>query len=286
MSSTIDRAFARRLREGGVPVLMGTDTGLRALGHALRRRPVAPEQYPDAGRAAAWTSLLSDGRAALDEVTSKQVLRAWGISAVPEQLVMGEHEAILAASALGWPVVLKSAAPGLLHKSDTGAVRLHVQDVDQVAAVYADLRERFGPRVVVQQQIEVRESAELFLGMSQDPEFGLLLSVGLGGIWVEALEAITFALPPVDEDLAERMLARIPGSKLLEGGRGRAPVDRPTVIAAIVAFSRLAYDLSPYVAEIDVNPLLAGPRGVVVVDALIVPRAGATASQSQGGVSA
>jgi succinyl-CoA synthetase beta subunit len=217
-------------------------------------------------------------------VTSKQVLRAWGIPTVAEQLVNSEHEAVLAASALGWPVVMKSAAPGMLHKSDAGAVRMQVHGVDQIAAEYADLRERFGTRVVVQQQIDTRETVELFLGMSHDPEFGPLLSVGLGGIWVEALEAITFALPPVDEVLAERMLARIPGHKLLAGGRGRAPVDRAAVIEAIVAFSRLAFDLSPYVAEIDVNPLLAGPRGVVAVDALIVPRAGTTANQPQGGV--
>jgi acyl-CoA synthetase (NDP forming) len=283
MSSTIDRTFARRLREGGVPVLMGTGTGLRALGHALQRRPVAPSQVPDSGRAATWVPLLSNAQGALDEVAAKEVLRSWGIPTVPEQLVTSEHEAVLAASALGWPVVMKSATPGLLHKSDAGAVRLGVHNGDQVAAVYADLRERFGPPVVVQQQIDTRETVELFLGMSQDPECGPLLSIGLGGIWVEALGAITFALPPVDEALAERMLSRIPGSKLLEGGRGRPPVNRAAVIEAIMAFSRLAFDLSPDVAEIDVNPLLAGPRGVVAVDALIVPRAAASAAKAQGG---
>ena len=283
MSSTIDRAFARRLREGGVPVLMGTDTGLRALGHALRRHPVMPTSRPDATRAATWAPRLSTASGALDEVSAKQVLRAWGLSTVPEQLVTTEHQAILAATALGWPVVMKSAAPGLMHKSDVGAVRLNVQDTGEVAAVYAELAQRFGPQVVVQQQVDAREVVELFLGMSQDPEFGPLLSVGLGGIWVEALGAMTFALPPLDDALAERMLERIPGSKLLDGGRGRAPVDRAAVIAAIVAFSQLAVDLSPYVAEIDVNPLLAGPRGVVAVDALIVPRNDATANQFQGG---
>jgi acyl-CoA synthetase (NDP forming) len=280
MSSTVDRAFARRLRDGGVPVLMGTDTGLSALNHALQRRPLAPGEAPDTSRAAAWVPLLNG---ALDEVRAKQVLAAWGIPTVPEQLVTSEHQAILAASTLGWPVVMKSAVPGLYHKSDAGAVHLHVQGVDQVTAVYADLEARFGPRVVVQQQIDTRETVELFLGMSQDPEFGPLLSVGLGGIWVEALDAITFALPPVDEALAERMLARMPGSKLLAGGRGRAPANREAVIEAIVAFSRLALDLSPYVAEIDVNPLLAGPYGVVAVDALIVPHTGVTAARTQGG---
>ena len=283
MSSTIDPGFAQRLRDGGVPVLMGTDTGLRALGYALQRQPVAARECPDQSRAAAGPPLLRRADGALDEVSAKHILRAWGIPTVPEQLVTSEHEAVLAASALGWPVVLKSAALGLLHKSDAGAVRLDVPDVETVAAVFSDLRERFGPRVVVQQQVDTQETVELFLGMSHDPEFGPLLSVGLGGIWVEALEAITFALPPVDEALAARMLDRIPGGKLLAGGRGRAPVNRDAVIAAIVAFSRLAFDLSPYVSEIDVNPLLAGPRGVVAVDALIVPREGVTAMHAQGG---
>lgn len=283
MSSTVDREFARRLRDGGVPVLMGTDTGLRALNHALQRRPIAPVEAPDTSRAAAWVPLLNG---AVDEVRAKQVLAAWDIPTVPEQLVTSEHQAILAASTLGWPVVLKSAAPGLFHKSDAGAVHLHVQGVDQVAAVYAELAARFGPRVVVQQQIDTRDTVELFLGMSHDPEFGPLLGVGLGGIWVEALEAITFALPPVDGALAERILSRIPGNKFLAGGRGRAQVNRGAVGAAIVAFSRLAVDLSPYVAEIDVNPLLAGPRGVVAVDALIVPHTGVTAPRTQCGGSA
>jgi acyl-CoA synthetase (NDP forming) len=143
------------------------------------------------------------------------------------------------------------------------------------------MAERFGPQVVVQQQIDTSQVVELFLGMSQDPEFGPLLSVGLGGIWVEALEAITFASPPVDEALATRMLERIPGSRLLAGGRGRPSVDRAAVVDAIVKFSRLGFDLSPYVAEIDVNPLLAGPQGVVAVDALIVPRNAATASPEE-----
>jgi acyl-CoA synthetase (NDP forming) len=283
MSTTIDGEFARRLRDGGVPVLMGTDTGLRALGHALRRQPVAPAESPDTARAAAWASRLTG---LVDEVVAKQVLAAWGIPTVPEQLVTNDHQAILAASTLGWPVVMKSAAPGLMHKSDAGAVHLHVQGVEQVAAVYADLAARFGPQVVVQQQIDTRESVEVFLGMSHDPEFGPLLSVGLGGIWVEALEAITFALPPVDAALAERLLDRIPGSKLLAGGRGRAPVNRVAAIEAIVAFSRLALDLSPYVSEIDVNPLLAGPRGVVAVDALVVPHTGAAMGRTQRGATA
>lgn len=286
MSSTIDREFARRLRAGGVPVLMGTDTGLRALGHALRWAPVAATQPRNAERAAAWAACLDRAGGPLDEVTAKRVLAAWGIPTVAERLVANEHELVLAASALGWPVALKSAAPGLLHKSDVGAVRLHLKDVDQVTAAYADLRERFGPLAVVQQQIDASEAVELFLGLSQDPQFGPLLSVGLGGIWVEALGAVTFALPPVDSALAEKMLARIPGSRLLAGGRGRRPVDRQALVQAIVDFSQLAYDLAPYVAEIDVNPLLAGPRGVVAVDALIVPRNAAPADDVQGGTHA
>ncbi|MCA9880361.1 MAG: acetate--CoA ligase family protein [Thermomicrobiales bacterium] len=286
MSSTIDREFARRLRAGGVPVLMGTDTGLRALRHALRRAPVAPAQPRNAERAAAWAVCLGRAGGPLDEAAAKRVLAAWGIPTVAECLVDNEHELVLAASALGWPVVLKSAAPGLLHKSDVGAVRLHLENGDQVAAAYADLRERFGPRVVVQQQIDTRESVELFLGVSHDPQFGPLLSVGLGGVWVEALGAVTFALPPVDAALAEQMLVRMPGGKLLAGGRGRPPVDRRAVVQAIVDFSQLAYDLAPYVAEIDVNPLVAGPHGVVAVDALIVPRNAAPAVDVQGGTHA
>ncbi len=113
MSSTIDRAFARRLRaRGGVPVLMGTDTGLRAPRPRVAAAAGCAGAGPDRARAAAWAPVPGSAGGALDEVTSKQVLRAWGIPTVAEQLVTSEHEAVLAASALGWPVVMKSAAPG------------------------------------------------------------------------------------------------------------------------------------------------------------------------------
>ncbi|MFT4038769.1 MAG: acetate--CoA ligase family protein [Thermomicrobiales bacterium] len=337
MSTTIDRAFAQRLREGGVPVLMGTDTGLRALAYALTRGAVAPldgqevsptelpsrepsrptgepspptplpmrgrgepvgnvgvecsRHGPDADAGARSESPSpahrergwGEGQPSIDEVAAKRVLAAYGIPVVRERLVETEADALAAAHDLGWPVVLKSAAPGLLHKSDVGAVYLHLADAESVAAAYADLAARFGPRVVVQQQIDAREMVELFLGMSHDPEFGLLLSVGLGGVWVEALGAVTHALPPVDAALAGRMLARLPGVRLLNGGRGRRAVDRAAVIAAIVAFSEMALALGDEVAEIDINPLLAGPDGVVAVDALIVPRNAALANVAHGG---
>ncbi len=279
MSTTIDRGFAARLRAGGVPVLMGTDTGLAALYHLLSWAPASPRIAPDAADltlAASWKQALSGVAEPLDEVAAKRLLSTWGIPTVPERLVTMEAEALIAARELGWPVVLKSAAPGLLHKSDLGGVHLGVVDEASVIAAYASLAMRFGPRVVVQRQVPTRDTVELFLGMTVDPQFGPLVSFGLGGIWVETLRDVVVAIPPIDAGTAESLLRRLRGAPLLRGARGRAPVDLPALATAIAAFSRMAATLGPHLAEVDVNPLLAGPEGVVAVDALVIPKRSAS----------
>jgi hypothetical protein len=190
---------------------------------------------------------------------------------VAERLVETEEEAVAAASAFGWPVVLKIAAPGLLHKSDVAGVCLDLGDESAVRTAYRELARRFSPRVVVQVQVPARERVELFLGMTGDPQFGPLVSFGLGGIWVEVLGDLVFALPPIDAKSASKMLGELRGASLLLGARGRPPVDLAGLAEAIAAFSRMAAALAPVLAAVDVNPLMASPRGVVAVDALVVP---------------
>jgi acyl-CoA synthetase (NDP forming) len=275
MSTTIDRTLASRLRAGGVPVLMGTETGLAALRHALTWIPAHPrEPMPRADEELACRSreLLTAQAGPLDEVEAKRLLDVWGIPVVAERLVETERQALAAARELGWPVVLKTASPGLMHKSDAGGVLLGLGDEDAVKTGFAPLHQRFKSSVVVQQQIALVDKIELFLGMTVDPQFGPLLSMGLGGIWVEVLRDTVVALPPIDCETAERLMCRLRGAPLLFGLRGRPAVDIQALTAAIVAFSRMAAALGPDLAEVDVNPLLAGPNGVIAVDALIVPR--------------
>lgn len=275
LASAIDPAAASRLRKCGIPVLMGTDTGLAAIAHALNWGGVLPRERQDQ-RAKhliqRWTERLSERSRPLDEVESKWLLADWGVPIVPERLVESSEEAQSAARELGWPVVLKTGAPWLLHKSDVGGVMLDLQSEAAVAAAYTTMHERFGPLAVVQRQILASELVELFLGMTTDAQFGPLITVGLGGIWVEALDDVARAIPPIDAATARTLVTRLRGAAVLRGIRGRPPVDLDALSHAIAAFSQLAAGLAPLIDQIDVNPLLAGPDGVVAVDALVVPR--------------
>ena len=274
MATSVDRDLAARLRDGGVPVLMGTESGLAALRHALRWSPAAsrmPLSAAERALADRWRETLAGRANPLDEVEAKRFLAAWGIPVVAERLVESKEEALAAARALGWPVVMKTVMPGLLHKSDFGGVRLGLANVAAARAAYAALHRRFGPRVVVQQQVPTADAVELYLGLAVDPQFGPLVSFGLGGIWVEVLRDVAVALPPIDAETAESLLRRLRCAALLRGARGHPPADLRSVIDAIVAFSRMAAAIGPDLTAVDINPLVASPRGVVAVDALVIP---------------
>jgi hypothetical protein len=176
--------------------------------------------------------------------------------------------ALAAAGRVGWPVALKTAAPGVAHKSDVGGVRLGLDGPDRLAAAHADLAGRLGPRVVVAAM--AGPGVELALGVVADPQFGPLVMVAAGGVLVEVLRDRRFALPPVDHGRALGMLDRLAVRPLLDGVRGARPVDRDAVADAVVRLSVLAVDLGDRLAALDVNPLVAGPGGCVAVDALVV----------------
>jgi acetate---CoA ligase (ADP-forming) len=181
-------------------------------------------------------------------------------------------EAVAAAARVGWPVALKTAAPGIAHKSEVDGVRLGLDGPDPLAAAYADLAARHGPRVLVAAMAD--PGVELALGVVRDPQFGPLVMVAAGGVLVEVLGDRRFALPPVDHRQAMAMLDRLAARPLLDGARGAPPADLAAVADAIVHLSALAADLDPLLAALDVNPLVAGPSGCVAVDALVVQAAG------------
>ncbi|HNB26469.1 MAG TPA: acetate--CoA ligase family protein, partial [Alphaproteobacteria bacterium] len=171
---------------------------------------------------------------------------------------------------LGYPVALKTAMPGILHKSDVGGVKLAIADEPALRAAYRDLAERLGPRALVTEM--VGKGVELALGGLHDAQFGMLLMLGAGGILIEMMADRAFALAPIGEDEAQRKLDGLRLRRLLDGVRGQPPVHLPSVVATIARFSALLADLDGLIAEVDVNPLIAGPKGCVAVDALIVPK--------------
>ncbi|HKP24579.1 MAG TPA: acetate--CoA ligase family protein [Dongiaceae bacterium] len=265
---------AQRLTEHGIPVLSGVDSALSVMKLAMRHRDRASvEQLAIApaptGLRAKWAPRLAPGEP-LDEDASLALLEDYGMQ-VPKRHVVGNVEqAVAQAERIGYPVVLKTAAPGIHHKSDVGGVKLKLRDEGELRAAYKGMAKRLGARMLLTQMVE--KGTELALGGLHDPQFGMLLMLGAGGTLIEMLDDRAFALAPIDELEAERKLDGLKLRKLLAGVRGAPPTHLPSVLMAISRFSVMLADLDGLIAEADVNPLIAGPSACMAVDALIVPR--------------
>ncbi len=301
LGSAIDPEAASQLRDHGIPVLEGTRTGLLAFRHLLdhaSRQPggaggsgpvggngsaggngpvggngPAPGRAPAGDSAARWSrggALLAAG--AVSGTALLDLLADYGIPVARTAQVTDVAAALAAADEIGYPVVLKTDEPAILHKSDAGGVRLGLADARQLAAAYADLAARLGPRALVCELVPA--GVELALGVARDPELGPLIVVGAGGVLVELLADRAVALPPVTADTARELLDGLRVRALLAGVRGAPAADVDAVIAAITGLSALALDLGDELEALDVNPLICGPAGAIAVDALAIPRSG------------
>jgi acetate---CoA ligase (ADP-forming) len=271
--------IARALTEAGVPVLDGTHNALVAIRGALahrdfRARTDDPPPGAPVGTAterAEWRRRLAGG-APLGESDALDLLAAWGIPAAGHRLVEDEAAAVAAATSLGFPVVAKTAAPGIHHKSEVDGVRLSLADAAAVGVAYRDLAARLGRRVTIAAMAP--KGVELALGMVRDPQFGPVVMVGAGGVLVELIADRAAALAPFGVATARRLLDRLAVSRLLQGYRGAKAVDLDALCTTIARFSVLAAELADVVGEIDVNPLICGARANLAVDALVVPVGG------------
>jgi len=167
---------------------------------------------------------------------------------------------------------VKSATTSLCPEKriDTCGMILNIANADALNAAYAEMSKRLGARMLLTQMVE--KGTELALGGLYDAQFGPLLMIGAGGTLIELMDDRAFALAPIDELEAERKVDGLKLAKLLAGVRGTKPAHRPSLALAIAKFSVLLAELGDLIAEVDVNPLIAGPSGSVAVDALIVPR--------------
>ena len=170
----------------------------------------------------------------------------------------------------GYPLVLKTAAAGIEHKSDRDGVRLNLRDEPALLAAYDDLNARLGARVIIQSM--AKPGVELAMGCVHDADFGPLVMISAGGALVELFDDRQFALAPVTPEKAEQMIADLAVSKVLAGARGGAPKDVKALARALVTFSELCAALGADVAEMDVNPVIVSETGVIAVDALLVAR--------------
>jgi acyl-CoA synthetase (NDP forming) len=209
-------------------------------------------------------------RRALSELDSKRVLDAYGIPVTRDVLCTSAREAVAAAESLGYPVVAKVASAAISHKSDAGLVLLGLTGAKDVRAAYRDVMAAApdAEGVLICQQ--AGGGVECVVGVAQDQLFGPVVMFGLGGVFVEVLKDVTFRVPPFTRGDAAAMLDEIKGAALLRGARGQPRAGRRGLVDVLMKVQRLALDLSREVAELDINPLLAGPEGAVALDALVV----------------
>ncbi len=246
---------------------------IRGLAQASPQRPAGTDP-----KALRQRLLAADGP--MTEVDSKGLLALYGLPVTRERLATSAHEAVQIASEIAGSVALKVQSADIPHKTEAGGVALGLSDAAGVAQAYAQivasakayLPDAYIEGVVVQEMVD--SSVEMLLGVSRDPTFGLVLTVGLGGIFVEIMRDVAHRLPPVSHDEALRVIGGLRGAALLRGARGRPAADIEALADAIVRVSWLAHDARDLLDELDINPLCVLPagRGTRVVDALVVPR--------------
>lgn len=281
--------LARRLTDLGIPVLDGTVAGLVAVRNALahrdfnRRATIDPPTQPDPSVTARWRARLAQPEV-LTESEGLELLADYGVPTVPHRVVSDVETALAAAAELGYPVAVKTAALGVTHKSDVGGVILNVANESELRAAYRDLVERRGPEVLLAPMIVPR--VQMALGLVSDPQFGPMVLVAGGGVFIEVLGDRQLGLVPIDAPIAERMIDKLAIAALLDGVRGGPPADKASVVPALVALSDLAADLGDLIAELDVNPLAVTLDGCMALDALVIPVAATAATSATNATAA
>jgi acetate---CoA ligase (ADP-forming) len=267
--SALDRDDASRLRAAGIPVLEGTRSGLRALRHLIELASAAPRpELPptDEARRDRWQRRFASA-VPLGPTEQLALLADYGIAS-PAAAACGDlGSALEAGASIGFPVALKTASPGVSHKSDAGGVVLGLASPASLAVAYAEVCSRLGPDVMISAMAP--PGVELALGTVRDPLLGTLVVVGAGGTLVELLADRAVGLPPLDSVTARRMIDRLRIRRLLQGFRGSPAADFEAVTAAVVAVSALALELGDTIAALDINPLSCAPAGVLALDVLV-----------------
>lgn len=267
------------LRTAGVPVYMFPEEAARALAGMhrygrIRSRPEGRRRHFEVDREGAGTALAGAkgaGRQVLTPEETEGLLRAYGLPVVPQAFAAEEKGAVAAASRIGYPVVLKAIAETLVHKTESGAVRLDLRSGAEVEQACRALRESLGqPALRFQVQKMVRGGVETILGIARDPKLGAILMFGLGGIFVEVMKDVVFRVLPIRDVEAEEMIRGVRGHALLAGARGARPVDEAFLAEALLRLGQLAEE-HPEIEQVDINPLLAGHErtSCVIVDARV-----------------
>ena len=267
--------LCKKAFEADIPFIDGAREALLATRHLYHYRDQsghAPEKTDfalDPDRTMKWRHRLSEADGInLTETTVMEMLGDFDISVPRRYTVDAVEHALDRAQDIGYPVVLKSLAPDLNHKTEQNGVVLDISNAEQLAGHYQDMRTRLGAQALVCEQIT--PGTEIGFGMVNDPQFGPFIMISAGGTHIEVLADRAVALPPVSCAEVDDMLSSLKIDRLLRGIRGQPPGNRPELLGSLVKLSHLAVALQDYVSEMDINPIIVNSRGAVAVDALIL----------------
>ena len=274
---------AKALREAGLVQIGGTRQGLGAIDRIGRyMMPQRPLRKPARCAGAQLADVLAGrtGRRTINEYDSKRLLSAFGVPVTREHRVTTLEDATRAARGLGYPIVLKALSDDIPHKTELGLVAIGLANDEDLKRAFHGLQERLDrlePRpsdAALLVQEFVPGGIEVFAGISRDPDFGLTLAFGMGGIAIEITRDFALRTLPLREGDAEAMIAETRGAAMLGSLRGRPAADIGSLAACLNALADFGYHNADVLDEIDLNPIKALPegRGCVVVDALIVAR--------------
>ena len=276
------------LSASGVPDFVTPERGVEAFSYlAIHNRnrnlsletpgPIAEgDRYDVEGARLIIEATLAEGRSMLSDIESKAILRAFGIPINVTIEADDADEALVAAETVGFPVAMKIRSPQITHKTDVGGVRMGIVNAADAKLAFRSIVEAARAArpdatidgVTVERMARAEDARELVIGVSRDPIFGPVILFGAGGTMVEILQDSAVGLPPLNDVLARRLIDRTKVSRLLGAFRDRPAVDRAAVIDVLLRVSELVCNL-PAITGLDINPLFAGPDGVVAVDARI-----------------
>ena len=283
------KAGERILNQADIPTFPYPDTAVRLFNNmwrysynlrALYETPVLPSDEDYAPDREAVKKIINSardaGRSILTETESKQILAAYGVNTVANIIATDENTAISAADGLGYPVVLKIHSETITHKTDVGGVLLNLQNADEVRAAFNNIKQSVEDKVgaehfdgvAVQPMVDL-DGYEIILGSSLDSQFGPVILFGMGGSLVEVFKDRALGLPPLTTTLARRMMEQTKIYEALKGVRGREAVDLDELEKLMVRFSQIVVE-QPYIAEIDINPLLVSSERLLALDARVI----------------
>jgi len=222
-----------------------------------------------------FDSTLALDQKVITEESSKKLLADYGIKVPPYALVTTPGEAEKKATEIGFPLVAKVVSPEILHKTDVKGVKVGIKSGSEAEAVFSEMYDRLSKQYQIKGILlekMVPPGIEIIIGLQNDAQFGPVLMVGLGGIFTEVFQDVSFRVLPINENDAEEMLTDLKGSKLLKGFRGSEAIDIGVLKDALLKIVRLGIDLAPYFESVDFNPVILYPRDYCVVDAKIILR--------------